>query len=278
MARYQVILAYDGTLFEGFQRQAHARTVQSVFEDALRRIGWQDEVILSAGRTDTGVHASGQVVAFDLDWAHSPQELCAALNANLPPDVAAQDVRLADGTFHPRYDAIARTYRYRIFCQIRRNPLRERYAWRIFAPLDVQLLQQAADLLHGTHDFAPFGTPPRTGGSTIRAVTQAFWQTVEDEMVFTITANAFLYHMVRRLVFVQVLVGHGKLTLEQLVEGWVLPSPIAPGLAAPQGLTLAQVDYPTVEGLRYKPKDFAEGIKHTLAASGENDRGQDFRP
>lgn len=244
MARYQVILAYDGTLFEGFQRQACARTVQSVFENALCRIGWQDKVILSAGRTDTGVHASGQVVAFDLDWAHSPQELCAALNANLPPDVAAQDVRLADGNFHPRYDAIARTYRYRVFCQKQRNPLRERYAWRLFAPLDVQLLQQAADLLCGTHDFAPFGTPPRTGGSTIRTVMQAFWQPKEDEMVFTISANAFLYHMVRRLVFVQVLVGHGKLTLEQLVKGWVLPSPIAPGLAAPQGLTLVQVDYP----------------------------------
>lgn len=243
MARYQVILAYDGTLFEGFQRQARARTVQNIFEDALHKIGWQDKVILSAGRTDTGVHASGQVVAFDFDWAHSPQELCSAINANLPSDVAAQDVRLADPAFHPRYDAIARTYRYRIFSQKQRNPLRERYAWRLNASLDGKLLQQAADQFPGSHDFAPFGTPPRLGGSTVRTVMQAQWQSVEDEMVFTITANAFLYHMVRRLVFVQVLVGQGKLTPEDLMAGWEVPSPLSPGLAPPQGLALVRVDY-----------------------------------
>ncbi|RPI31941.1 MAG: tRNA pseudouridine(38-40) synthase TruA, partial [Chloroflexota bacterium] len=96
MARYKVILAYDGTEFSGFQRQAGGRTVQDVVEEALRRIGWQDRVILAAGRTDTGVHARGQVIAFDLDWHHSPADLQRAINANLPADVAAREVHQAD--------------------------------------------------------------------------------------------------------------------------------------------------------------------------------------
>ncbi len=129
MARYQVILAYDGADFFGFQRQADGcgqRTVQGVVEQALRRIGWQGRAILFAGRTDVGVHASGQVIAFDLDWLHSTDALLAALNANLPADVAAQAAQLAADDFHPRYDARARCYRYRLFCQPRRDPLRER--------------------------------------------------------------------------------------------------------------------------------------------------------
>src|SRR5512139_1092885 len=98
MARYQVILAYDGAEFFGFQRQARGqkqRTVQAVVEAALHQLGWQGETILASGRTDTGVHASGQVVAFDLDWAHSPEALRSALNAHLPPDAAVQSVRQA---------------------------------------------------------------------------------------------------------------------------------------------------------------------------------------
>ena len=90
MARYQVTLAYDGTSFLGFQRQGEVRTVQLEVEKALRELGWQQDTLLAAGRTDTGVHASGQVIAFDLDWGHDPQALCRALNAKLPKDVAAR--------------------------------------------------------------------------------------------------------------------------------------------------------------------------------------------
>ncbi len=247
MARYQVILAYDGTDFYGFQRQkkgSKARTVQGAVEAALRQIGWQGLTILSAGRTDTGVHASGQVIAFDLDWVHSPEALQAAMNANLPPDVSARAVAPAQPDFHPRYAALARRYRYRIFCESVRDPLRERYAWRVWPAIAPERLQRAASYLAGEHDFAAFGTPPRAGGKTVRKVFQASWRADADGLTFEIAANAFLYHMVRRLVQIQVEVGQGGLEPEEvrICLGNGLPGQVK-GLAPPQGLTLVDVIY-----------------------------------
>jgi tRNA pseudouridine38-40 synthase len=248
MARYQVILAYDGTDFYGFQRQASSpknRTVQSVVEIALQRLGWNGQSILAAGRTDTGVHASGQVIAFDLDWAHSPQALQAALNANLPPDVAAQAVCPVRPDFHPRYDAVARCYRYRIFCQSIRNPLRERYAWRVWPPVELGRLQRAAARLQGSHDFVAFGTPPRVGGVTTRKVLKATWAQEQDSLVFEVVANAFLYRMVRRLVSFQVAIGQGELEIEAVLKCLESgSSKLVKGLAPSQGLTLVEVIYP----------------------------------
>ena len=246
MARYQVILAYDGTQYRGFQRQAKARTVQSVVEAALRELGWSGRTILSAGRTDTGVHASVQVIAFYLDWNHLPDELGAALNAQLPDDVAARSVRLVESGFHPRYDAVARTYRYRIYCQAHRHPLLERYAWRVWPAVDFVLLQQAASLLIGKRDFAAFCTPPRPGGSTQRTVFQAQWIRDDQELTFEITADAFLYRMARRLVSIQVEIGQGRRGLDALAQALESPPASAlQGLAPPQGLTLVEVTYPS---------------------------------
>jgi tRNA pseudouridine38-40 synthase len=246
MARYQVVLAYDGTRFSGFQRQAEARTVQGVLEEALRRIGWGGQSVLAAGRTDAGVHASGQVAAFDLEWKHPPEALVAALNANLPPDVAVRQAQTAAPDFHPRYDALARCYRYRAFCQAVRAPLRERYAWRVWPALEIEPMQRAAEYLPGVHDFAAFGSPPKPGGVTLRQVLEAGWRLEEDELVFEITANAFLYHMVRRLVSFQVSIGLGELAPDAIcgyldVEN---PEPVR-GLAPPNGLTLVRVLYPS---------------------------------
>lgn len=255
MARYQVILAYDGTGFVGSQRQAsiklssgvNSRTVQSELEKALRKLGWSGRSILLAGRTDTGVHASGQVAAFDFDWQHAESDLLRALNANLPPDIAARDVRLAAPKFHPRFDATSRRYRYRLFCQPVRDPLHERYAWRVWPPVNVQALQEAALLFVGQHDFAAYGTPPRAGSSTVRTVMNACWQAKDQEWQFEVQANAFLYRMVRRLVFVQVAVAQGKVSVEttalSLLKG-VARSQLPAGLAPAHGLTLVEVTYP----------------------------------
>jgi tRNA pseudouridine38-40 synthase len=248
MARYQVTLAYDGALFKGFQRQRRktqeARTVQGVVEATLRNLGWQGHTILAAGRTDTGVHASGQVIAFDLDWGHPPEALLAALNANLPEDVAAQAVKIAPANFHPRYDASARRYRYSIYCRPMRDPLKERFAWRVWPALNLEILQTAAGQLLGTHDFSAYGTPPRGVGSKIRSVYQAGWQAEEMDLIFEIVANAFLYRMVRRLVYAQVMIAQNMLSpdtilvsLEGRTQGMVQ------GLAPPQGLVLAEVIY-----------------------------------
>lgn len=261
MARYQVILIYDGTEFRGFQRQgagsAHNRTVQGVFEDALRRLNWQGQAVLAAGRTDTGVHARGQVVSFDLNWAHSTEELQAALNSHLPGDVAVRTVRRVQPGFHPRYDALARRYCYRIFCDPWRDPLKERYAWRVWPAVEVSNLQEAARTLTGTHDFAAFGTPPRTGGGTIRTVFHAFWAAEDDQdagLVFEISANAFLYRMVRRLVFVQVAIGQGKYSPDFMRQCLDNRYPhLVQGLAPPQGLALEEVVYP--EGVVLQDED-----------------------
>jgi tRNA pseudouridine38-40 synthase len=251
MERYQIILAYDGSPFQGFQRQGRrlgdVLTVQGVVEAALRQIGWQGSTLLAAGRTDTGVHASGQVIAFDLDWPHGPQALLQALNANLPQSVAAQQVQSVPLDFHPRFDAVGRSYRYTIFSAETRHPLHERYAWRVWPMPDRAVLQQTAALLIGTHDFAAFGTPPRANGSTIRTVQQAEWLTDLDELLFTVTADAFLYHMVRRMVYVQVAIAHGRIAMSALVDAIQNPDEnkqiLKPGLAPPHGLVLTKVHY-----------------------------------
>ncbi len=245
MARYQIRLAYDGSNFAGSQRQANARSVQSELEIALQRIGWQGSSVLISGRTDTGVHASGQVAAFDFEWAHPLDELLRAMNANLPIDMSVMEIREVNSAFHPRFDAIARQYRYHLFCAPVRDPLRERFAWRVWPPVQYEALQVAADLLIGTHDFAAFGSSPKPGGSTIRTVTVAEWKSNVDEFFFEVRANAFLYHMVRKMVFVQVAVGQGKLTAESITDALdgrprVLPGGIAPA----HGLTLVEVSYP----------------------------------
>lgn len=252
MARYQVILAYDGSRFAGFQRQKRSSqtlTVQSEIEAALRKLGWQGEKVLYAGRTDRGVHALGQVVAFDLAWAHPPQALQAALNANLPEDIAVQAVRECSPSFHPRYQAIGRRYRYRLFCAENRHPLLERYAWRVWPVVEVEPMQAAAQLIVGTHNFSAFGSPLSPLGGTQREVQLAYWRAWQEDGVtsawqFEIQANAFLYHMVRRLVAAMVAIGQGRLTLEQFrraLHGET--SMIKIELAPAQGLTLIEVLY-----------------------------------
>jgi tRNA pseudouridine38-40 synthase len=257
MERYQVILAYDGSHDKGFQRQAKACSVQAVVEKTLRKLGWQGNSILAAGRTDTGVHAQGQVIAFDLDWKHPVEDLQTALNSYLPSDVVARQVRQVCASFHPRYDASWRKYLYRIYCQPVRDPLLEPYAWRVWPEVELTSLQNAASPLAGTHDFGAFGTPPQSGGHTVRVVLQAGWRAESLYLVFEITGQAFLYHMVRRMVFMQVAIAQGKLSMDELHQ--VLRSgkelslrgepDISPGnrrvhgLAPAQGLVLAEVHY-----------------------------------
>ncbi len=251
MARYQVILAYDGAGFAGSQRQAKRRTVQGELETALRCLGWMERSILLAGRTDAGVHAGGQVASFNLDWAHSPETLRDAMNANLPADLAVRLVTVASAGFHPRFDAVSRRYRYRLFCDAVRDPLRERFAWRIWPPLIEETLPALSSLWIGTHDFAAFGSPPRATSSTVRTIFTAAWHWQDGEWVFEVQADAFLYRMVRRLVYVQVAAAQNRLSAETIVR--VLQNPslassrsirVPTGLAPACGLTLVEVTYP----------------------------------
>lgn len=244
MARYQVILAYDGTDFFGFQRQGQSRTVQLIVEDALREIGWQHETIYAAGRTDTGVHASGQVICFDLEWRHDLDTLIRAINANLPKDVSVSQAEVVEENFHPRFQARFRAYRYLIYSAVERDPVLDRYAWRVYPELSLDKLNQAAVNLVGKHDFASFGKPPKPGGSTIRMIYQALWQKEEGNRIFfDVTGSAFLYHMVRRMVLLQVQVAQERLSLEEFRKIIGEQKVATPGLAPPHGLFLKKVGF-----------------------------------
>ena len=243
MARYKIILAYDGTQFHGSQRQRDVRTVQGVVEETLRKLNWQGTTLLLAGRTDAGVHAAGQVAAFDLDWRHPVDNLRSALNALLPEDVAVSLVEIVAEDFHPRYHALSRSYQYRIYCQETANPLLERYTWRVWPAPDMDVLQAAADQLVGVHDFAAFGSPMHAGGSTIRDLISAKWHQTDGILYFDVTANAFLYHMVRRLVSTQIKVVQGLMDMEQLRSHLHHPAQAIQGLAPACGLTLVNVHY-----------------------------------
>jgi tRNA pseudouridine38-40 synthase len=241
---YKVILAYDGTAFKGMQRQRSARTVQGELESALRKLGWAGQSIRHAGRTDAGVHASGQVVAFKLDWGHSEEALLNALNATLPEDVAARSVSVAAAEFQPRYDAKARRYRYQLFCQAQRDPLRERYAWRVWPSVKLKAMRAAAKKLVGSHDFKAFGSPMTENGPTVRHLMAAEWSQVgEDGYAFEVTANAFLYHMVRRMVGLQVRVGQGLAESSEIAEALSGKIELVQHLAPAAGLTLVAVEY-----------------------------------
>jgi len=262
MARYQLTLAYDGTDFFGSQRQAKSRTVQGELEKALCKLGWAGRSVILAGRTDTGVHATGQVASVDLDWSHPDSALVRALNAALPADMSVKEARIVPAKFHPRFDAQSRRYRYRLFCQPLRDPIRERFAWRVWSAVDPGLLANAAQLFLGSHDFSAFGSPTTPKGGTIRTVMKAEWmQAEQDEWHFQVQADAFLYRMVRRLVFVQVAVAQGKFSTEAIARPLAQQakadpersrrtrSDIPASLAPAHGLTLVEVNYPHVESM-----------------------------
>jgi len=170
----------------------------------------------------------------------------------------ARYVKQVCTSFHPRYDASWRKYLYRIYCQPVRDPLLEPYAWRVWPEVDLQALQAAAVPLAGSHDFGAFGSAPQAGGTTVRMVLQAGWKHELPYLVFEITAQAFLYHMVRRAVFMNVAIAQGRLSMEELRQSvqtgraFIIGSEQASirtyrlvhGLAPAQGLVLAEVYYP----------------------------------
>ncbi len=242
--RIRASVEYDGTDFQGFQRQrAGQRTVQGVLESALEAVSGQRVGVVGAGRTDAGVHARGQVIAFNIVWRHGLNVLERALNAVLPEDVAVFGLSLVPPDFHPRYSARSRTYEYTIYNHPLRSPLARRTAWHVPVPLDVAAMAQATQAIIGEHDFAAFGRAPK-GENTVRQVIRAEWRVDGPFLFFEIEANAFLYRMVRHLVNALKRVGEGTWTPGDFVE--VLNScdrRRVKGLAPAHGLCLVAVTY-----------------------------------
>ena len=243
--RLLAIIEYDGTDFEGFQIQARKRTVQGELERALRQITGEKIRVIGAGRTDTGVHATGQGAHFDTTWNRPPEILQRAMNAVLPNDIAIRTLVRVQDDFSARYSAQSRTYRYTILNQAIRSPLAQRYALIVPEPLDVDAMDAAARCLIGKQDFGAFGTPPR-GENTVREVYRVQVTREGTRVLIEIEANAFLYRMVRRVVGTLLLVGKGALSIEQFCE--VLVKKRRAGQSVPpQGLCLIAVNYGVME-------------------------------
>ncbi len=245
--RYRATVSYDGTAYQGFQRQAgDTPTIQLALEQAIAAVTGQAVSVVGAGRTDSGVHATGQVIAFDVDWRHGDRDLFRALNYVLPGDIALQDLRQHPG-FHPRFDAVTRVYKYYIVQSPHRQPLLRDRAWHIWGDLDQDAMASASMLILGEHDFGALGKAPK-GDNTVRLVMESHWMRRRApygwDWTYTIEANAFLQHMVRRLVGVLVEVGRGRLTqadFEALFRSAKVIGTIA--LAPPHGLVLDSVTY-----------------------------------
>lgn len=245
--RVRAVVAYDGTDYGGFQRQANAPTVQAALEAALAQVTQETITVLAAGRTDAGVHAVGQVIAFDTSWRHALRDLHRALNAVLPADISVLEVEETTAEFHPRYAARSRCYRYSLYNAPVRWPLNRRYSLHVVTPLHVPMMQRAAQCLVGVHDFATFGRSPqggKRGSTTVRRVLKAEWLEKSAWLTFDIEANAFLYRMVRSIVGTLLQVGQGKISLEEFAailaaRDRSLAGPTAP----PHGLCLMEVKY-----------------------------------
>jgi tRNA pseudouridine38-40 synthase len=241
--RLVAVVEYDGTDYAGFQLQRERRTVQGELEDALASVAQQRVRIVGAGRTDAGVHATGQVVHFAVRWAHPLAELHRALNAVLAADVALIRLRVAPPGFHARYSARSREYVYTVYTGAVRSPLVQRYSYHDDRAIETEAMQQACDRLLGTHDFRAFGSAP-SGDNTVRTVRRAECTRAGDYVRVLIEADAFLRRMVRRIVGNLLLVGAGELELggfAELLQWQHLQTPAA--VAPPQGLCLTRVNY-----------------------------------
>jgi tRNA pseudouridine38-40 synthase len=237
--RYRATVEYDGTDFAGFQLQPGTRTVQGTLEAALATLsGGVRQPIDGAGRTDAGVHATGQVIAFSYAGRLSADRLTGALNGLLPPDVAVRDLRRAARGFHPRYAARYREYRYTVW-NGPRSPLRERTALRVRTQLDVDAMARAARALEGRHDFSAFG------GADPQPVRNVHHVRVRRDghlIAIDVRADAFLRGMVRRMVAALLAVGAGKLDETAVAAALDGRRPAFDGAAAPaKGLCLRKV-------------------------------------
>jgi len=237
--RYRARVEYDGTDFAGFQVQPGTRTVQGELEAALARLtGGERQPVDGAGRTDAGVHAEGQVIAFSYAGRLTVAELGRALDALLPPDVSIRDVRATTSRFHPRYAARYREYRYTVW-NGPRSPLRERTALGVRVPLDTAAMARAGSAFIGRHDFRAFGATDRSSVRTVHAVRVRR----EGRLVtIDVRADSFLRGMVRRMVAVLVEVGLGNMDETAVRSVLAGPGPASDGAAAPaKGLCLRRI-------------------------------------
>ena len=244
--RFKLRLHYDGGAYSGWQVQPGRTTVQGAIEAAAERIAGGRRVALGAGRTDSGVHATGQVAALDMPSSWRGAELARALNAVLPGTIWVEAAEAAPPDFHPRRDAVGRSYRYRVGIQPgAASPFRRRWCWPLCRELDVAAARRAAKLLVGTRDFRSFAKSGQAHRGHLCRVASADWVPWGDlGLSFEVTANRFLHRMVRYLVGTMVAIALGRRSeeeMEMLLDGAADLATSRP--APPGGLFLTRVEY-----------------------------------
>jgi tRNA pseudouridine38-40 synthase len=247
MNRFRLTLHYDGSYFFGWQLQAQGRTVQGEVEAALERLTGARFPVLGSGRTDSGVHATGQVACVTLPTRWGAGELLGALNALLPNDIWVESVEAAEAEFHPRFSAKARSYRYQVgVSPLALSPFHRPWCWPLIREVEVDLLHRCAGLIPGERSFKAFAKAGQEHRGDRCVVKEAGWVPWGGlGLAFHITANRFLHHMVRYLVGTMVEVARGWRPLDELHELLSDPgtdlttSPPAP----PEGLFLSKVHY-----------------------------------
>jgi len=268
-------IEYDGTGYHGFQRQPenHGPTIQGMLEGAIERICGAFVVVNGAGRTDAGVHASGQVIHFRTEASLTPEIWRRALNALLPNTIAVRWAREVPERFHARFSALSRAYRYTIWNDVAPTALRARYSYHCPRELDADLMHEACHFLLGRKDFGAFGQSPEGKNSTsheggtakpellhcVRTMLEArcIRDAAQKELIYCdFIANAFLTGQVRRMVGTLLLVGQKRLSLEEFAEIVQRAEKAHPGSAAPpHGLCLVQVRYPEIFGVTNNDED-----------------------
>ncbi|MGI9237790.1 MAG: tRNA pseudouridine(38-40) synthase TruA [Woeseiaceae bacterium] len=238
-------IEYDGTGFNGWQRQKTGLGVQQRLEEALALVANEAVAVVCAGRTDTGVHASGQVVHFDSASDRSDRGWLLGVNSNLPDDINVTWAQRVDDAFHARYSATSRSYGYRILNRLERSALFRNRAWWVYQALDSGAMHDAAQSLLGRHDFSAFRAAGCQASTAVREISSIAVQRDGDWITLTVTANAFLQHMVRNITGSLVAVGLGEQEVSWLSEVLAGRNRKAGGIAAPpHGLTLSRVNYP----------------------------------
>ena len=240
-----LIVEYDGTCYHGFQLQAGLPTIQRELETAIRELTGERTRLITASRTDAGVHAKGQVVSFRTGSAHSLETFVKGLNYYLPKDIAVKAAYGVADSFNVRRQAVSREYNYYILNSLTRSPLREHFYHLVPGRLDIEAMDQAAGMLIGEHDFASFvNNNEAAAKSTVRRVYRAEMRRDGDLVIFNMVANSFLMHQVRNTVGTLIRVGRGKMSVDEFCS---ILEARKPGLAWPtahaRGLCLTQVNY-----------------------------------
>ncbi len=244
--RIALVLEYDGSGYGGSQRQRNAPSIQEELEKALELLTGEQLRATFAGRTDAGVHAQGQVAAITTTSALETDTFVQGLNAWLPDDIAVRHAADVDARFNPRRDAAHRTYRYTIYNAQVRSPLWRSRAWRFPQPLEIAVMQRAADTLVGMHDFAAFSR--REGVPTVRCVSRCRVERDGALVTMEVQASAFLRQQVRRTAGALTQVGAGLLSLRSFQAMLKRAEPCtAEPVAPPHGLCLVEVAYPGLD-------------------------------